>query len=389
MPYGYDPAEYRPDFGFIAKAGQEIGSAVDKGMEQHKQNQEDSLNQQLYNEIKQHAQTLDPKLREQIGFTDDTIRSPSKGESHQEYAKWATEYAHNMLTKADEAQRQQLVKSSSQKLAGDVQTLETTGAPPIAGTAEAVQTGRDIGQGENAMKDTTFGPQPERQAMLSMPKPPEDLTKPPEQIESETATAPRPVTSIELSDAAKARGADMKSEIETREKREERESQEKRAGERTQAQEDIADKKIAAAKEQSDKKIAAQQKMWEIKQPYLYKKLAIDAHAKTAKNQNDYDKLVIEYQKLAADVIKNKASYINNSDKMGLNPEDAQSLGGELDSIINEANENARKYAETTKVLKSGQQPPQTGDKFVPGKKYKDANGNIATYLGGGKWSQQ
>jgi hypothetical protein len=125
------------------------------------------------------------------------------------------------MTNAHKAGVAQQLIDSSKNLAQNVQKTETGNVPLQQGMQDSVQAGRTQGAIDTTPPSATqIGPQEQRPAMLTMPKPPSDLTAPPEQVASEAVPQARPVSSTELSTAAAAQDVgespDVKNMIETR-----------------------------------------------------------------------------------------------------------------------------------------------------------------------------
>jgi hypothetical protein len=484
--YGYNPANYRPNFGFIAEAGKDIGTAVDAGVADYKQGQVDKTNQQLYSEIKAHAQALDktnPNIRQQIGFTDETIRVPAKGESQAEYTKWATAYAHDLMTKAYEANLQQHLQETSKNLATQVGSIESGAINKttqqaeqfgmVAGRqdAEANQTLANVPQfglrtalpppSTDFAHSTFTGPLPQGVPVTPQGQPytnaqpqgvpvtppaqsqsafqkstsdgvaPLDITQSSEnavqglgvrpglampQLSPQTsfdqtvapenlpagANQERPVSASKIADAATAQGVGEQPGIKEMESTREKDditktrealglmgftSREKIAGENIGSKEKIANQSnetkilIASMRDQYQKSMLDLRK----------RALGIQAMKNGEQKKTEYLKLKQGYQALllkAQDDKKNLADPM----KMGLPEADQKPFQDELDGMISEMTNDAAVLDETAKISDpafrgaSKKKAANAVDNFVVGKQYKDASGNVATYLGKGKW---
>ena len=167
--YGYDPVEHRQNFNFIGDAAHGIGKAIDTGAALQRQGQDDQFNQQLYSQIKAHAASIDPKIREQIGYGDDVISgvAPIKGESRMEYVKRATSLAHDLQYKAYQT-------GTSGELAKTIGAVESGayGKEVQQAEQEGVTAGRQGVAPAQFADSTTFGPK------TAMPPPATEFTNP-------------------------------------------------------------------------------------------------------------------------------------------------------------------------------------------------------------------
>ena len=215
MPYGYEPAQYRPSFGFIGEAAGKVGSAIDTGIAEYETS---SYNKQLYSEAVQHAQSIGD-VGKQIGFTPETVPKPAPSQNPTEYQRIMTNYAHEMMIKAYEAKVHQQVLDSSKSLAQGV-TDTTSGFPQLkSDLTTSAQQGTDVaaereqaaiaarggpGVGVRAPEgfevDRTSTPQlsPEAQA---------DVGSTPQQMADKYTPPARSVSSTQFAAAAAATGA--------------------------------------------------------------------------------------------------------------------------------------------------------------------------------------
>lgn len=299
--YGYDPAQYRSNFDFIGKAGQQVGEAVDAGVAQSKEKKLDAMNQQLYSEAVQHAQAMGDTGKK-IGFVPEAIPKPMPGQ--RDYHVTMTQYAMKMYQAAAEQNVHQQMLDSSKALGAKVAGVESGAAtaPTQQAAAEGVTAGREQGAAETQMaQPQTLGPQTDRPAMLKTNVSGQtafDMNASPEAVAKQD-TGARPVTSTELSDAAASQGLSgdesVKSMVGTREKREAAQEKGDLATQMGELRTSLADKnnqtKIDIDNANNAVKIA-------LAREHDALSLKLDAFKRGDKKAESYEKLHADYLKL-------------------------------------------------------------------------------------------
>jgi hypothetical protein len=302
-----------------------------------------------------------------------------------------TNYAHEMMIKAYEAKVHQQLIDSSKNLGANVQKTETGNVPLQQGVQEAVESGRTQGAIDTTLPSTTqIGPQEQRPAMLTAPKPPADLTAPSGQVAAEAVTQARPVSSTELSSAAAAadvgESPDVKSMIETRKTSEGLESKVQ-----TAAMERASKEKIANQGNETKILIAAMKDKYQKEMLELHRRaLGLQFMKNSEQKKAEYLKLKQGYQSLLLKAQSEKTSLADPM-KVGLSPTEQTTYQSDLDTMISgmtdditALDETAQKTDEPYKEVKK----KGAKDKFITGKMYKDASGKTAKYLGNGKWQE-